>query len=117
MKTNILSTTIFGALLLFVFLPFRAGVCQGQTPPAANAPDSGDYSIVQSGPHFRLWQNSAGQTVTEIAAGMNDYGRKVQMALGLRQETIMTLRWMARRLNMGVAGSVANSLRQAERKR
>ena len=72
MKTNILSsTTILGALLLLVFLPFRAGVCQGQTPAAANAPDSSDYSVVQSGPHSRLWQNSAGQTVTEITTGMN----------------------------------------------
>jgi hypothetical protein len=72
MKTNILSsTTISGALLVLVFLPFRAGVCQGQTPAAANAPDSSDYSVVQNGPHSRLWQNSAGQSVTEIATGMN----------------------------------------------
>jgi hypothetical protein len=66
MKTNILSTTtITGALLLCC-----AGLSQGQTP-AANAPGFSDYSIVQQGPHSRLWRNSAGQTVTEIATGLN----------------------------------------------
>jgi hypothetical protein len=66
MKTNVLSTTtITGVLLLFC-----AGVSEGQTA-AAGAPGFSDYSIVQQGPHSRLWRNSAGQTVTEIATGMN----------------------------------------------
>jgi len=66
MKTNLRSTTtITGALLLFC-----AGLCQGQTT-AANTPGFGDYSIVQQGPHSRLWQNSAGQSVTEIATGLD----------------------------------------------
>jgi hypothetical protein len=35
---------------------------------------------------------------------------------GLRQQAKMTLTWIANRLNMGVAGSLANLLRDAKRK-
>jgi hypothetical protein len=36
---------------------------------------------------------------------------KVEIARRLRQETTMPLRWIAQRLNMGAAGSLANLLR------
>jgi hypothetical protein len=45
-----------------------------------------------------------------------DRCQKVKMARRLRQETTMTLHWIAQRLNIGVAGSLANLLRDAERK-
>jgi len=38
---------------------------------------------------------------------------KVEIARRLRQETTMPLRWIAQRLNMGAAGSLANLLRDA----
>jgi hypothetical protein len=56
-------------------------------------------------------------------------GRKLQMARRLRQDTTMTLNWIATRLKMGAftvagaamvdkaAGSLANLLRGTERKR
>jgi hypothetical protein len=37
--------------------------------------------------------------------------KKVKLALRLRQETTMTLKWIAHRLKMGAAGSLANKLR------
>jgi REP element-mobilizing transposase RayT len=42
--------------------------------------------------------------------------QKLRMARRLRQETTMTLHWIAGQLNMGTAGSLANLLRQADRK-
>jgi putative transposase len=42
--------------------------------------------------------------------------RKVALARRLRQETTMTLCWIAQRLNMGAAGSLANLLRDAKRR-
>ena len=42
--------------------------------------------------------------------------QKVKLARRLRQETTMTLRWIAQRVNMGAAGSVANLLRDASTK-
>jgi hypothetical protein len=36
------------------------------------------------------------------------------MARGFRQETTMSLRWIARRLNMETAGALANLLRRDE---
>jgi hypothetical protein len=47
-------------------------VCNAQTVQPVQAPpvSGGDYSITQVGPHSRVWQNSAGQSVTEIATGM-----------------------------------------------
>ena len=41
---------------------------------------------------------------------------KVVLARRLRQETTMTLNWIAQRLKMGAAGSLANLLRDAERR-
>jgi putative transposase len=41
---------------------------------------------------------------------------KLGIAMRLRQETTMTLHWIAGRLNMGATGSLANLLRNAKRK-
>jgi hypothetical protein len=41
----------------------------------------------------------------------------VALAGRLRQEMTMTLSWIAKRLNMGAAGFLANLLREARRKR
>jgi hypothetical protein len=43
---------------------------QVQTVPAAVSGE-GDYVVTQVGPHSQVWQNSVGQSVTEIATGMN----------------------------------------------
>jgi hypothetical protein len=53
-------------------------------------------------------------TAADLARRRKGDGQKVKLALRLRQETTMTLRWTAQRLNMGVAGSLANLLRRAE---
>jgi|SRR5581483_5647409 len=42
--------------------------------------------------------------------------QKLGIARRLRQETTMTLTWIAQRLNMGAAGSLANLLRTSKRK-
>ena len=47
------------------------------------------------------------------AAAQGD-AHKVEIARRLRQETTMPLRWIAQRLNMGAAGSLANLLRPAK---
>ena len=39
---------------------------------------------------------------------------KVRLARRLRQETTMTLSWIAKRLHMGAAGSLANRLRNTK---
>jgi hypothetical protein len=78
MKMIILSTTtIAGAILLGC-----GGLCQAQTPPATNEPDSSGYSIVRRGPNSRIWQrallctNAVGdvttnlQSYTELATGV-----------------------------------------------
>ena len=41
--------------------------------------------------------------------------QKLKIALRLRRETTMTLTWIAGRLNMGAAGSLANLLRDARK--
>jgi hypothetical protein len=51
------------------------GVCHSQPTalqPVQQFPSAGgDYAVTQVGPHSRVWQNSSGQSVTEIATGMN----------------------------------------------
>jgi hypothetical protein len=47
-------------------------------------------------------------------AGLKD---EVARAGRLRQEMTMTLYWIAKRLNMGAVGFLANLLREARRKR
>jgi putative transposase len=42
---------------------------------------------------------------------------KAKIAVRLREETTMTLNWIAKRLRMGTAGSLANLLRKPQRKR
>jgi hypothetical protein len=56
-------------------------------------------------------------TASELAQRRKGDGQRLQMARRLRQETTMTLNWIAKRLNMGAAGSLANLLRDTERKR
>jgi putative transposase len=55
-------------------------------------------------------------TAAELAQRRKGDGQKLQMARRLRQETTMTLSWIAKRLNMGAAGSLANLLRNAKSK-
>jgi hypothetical protein len=56
-------------------------------------------------------------TGADLARRRKDDGQKVMIALRMHQETTMTLRWIAKRLSMRVAGSLANLLRDAEGKR
>ena len=55
-------------------------------------------------------------TALDLAQRRKGDAQKLRIARRLRQETTMTLNWMAKRLNMGAAGSLANRLRDAERK-
>ena len=64
------TTTLLARTILFLLLPTLSSPGQPQLS-ANSAPVEGDYAIVQAGPHSRIWQNSSGQSVTEIATGMN----------------------------------------------
>ena len=57
-----------------------------------------------------------GWTAADVAQRRKGDGQKLQMARRLRQETTMSLTWIASRLSMGTAGSLANLLRH-DRKR
>lgn len=54
-------------------------------------------------------------TAADLARRRKGDLKKVRLARRLRQETTMTLTWIARRLNMGTAGSLANLLRNARK--
>jgi hypothetical protein len=54
---------------------------------------------------FCCWPRAAGRVKDKVA-----------LARPLRQETTMTLNWIAERLNLAAAGSLANLLRDSERK-
>jgi REP element-mobilizing transposase RayT len=55
-------------------------------------------------------------TAQDLAQRRKGDAQKLKIARRLRQETTMTLNWIAKRLNMGAAGSLANLLRDAGRK-
>ena len=55
-------------------------------------------------------------TAAEMAQRRKGDGQKLEIARRLRQETTMTWNWIGKRLNMGVAGSVANLLRKTKTK-
>lgn len=55
-------------------------------------------------------------TAAELEQRRKGDTQKLTMARRLRQETTMTLTWIAQRLNMGATGSLANLLRHASRK-
>ena len=55
-------------------------------------------------------------TAADLAQRRKGDPQKLKMAQRLRKETTMTLTWMAKRLNMGTAGSLANLLRNAKTK-
>jgi hypothetical protein len=50
-------------------------ILEGNAQPAPGTQTAtnlvGDYTISQVGPHSRIWQNTLGQSVTEIATGLN----------------------------------------------
>jgi hypothetical protein len=52
----------------------------------------------------------------DLAQRRKGDAQKLRIARRLRQETTMTLNWIAKRLNMGAAGALANLLRDAGRK-
>jgi len=56
-------------------------------------------------------------TTLDLAQRRKGDAQKLRIARRLRQETTMTLNWIAKRLNMGAAGSLGNLLRNAGRKR
>ena len=53
-----------------------------------------------------------GWTVRDLAQRRKGDAVKVRLARRLRQETTMTLSWIAKQLRMGTAGSLANLLRK-----
>ena len=55
-------------------------------------------------------------TAAELAQRRKGDLQKLAIARRLRRETTMTLNWIANRLNMGTAGSLANLLRNAKAK-
>jgi hypothetical protein len=77
MKTIVSSknNTIRWSLFLFMALLFIRGIYPAQSSPAVAGQAAGieesDYAITQVNPHSRVWRNSLGQSVAEIATGMN----------------------------------------------
>jgi hypothetical protein len=57
--------------LALLILFFCNGVCPAQTISGVAQSAGDDYTISQVNPNSRVWANSAGQSVTEIATGMN----------------------------------------------
>ena len=55
-------------------------------------------------------------TARDLAQRLKGDSQKLKIAQRLRKETTMTLTWIASRLNMGTAGSLANLLRNAKGK-
>jgi hypothetical protein len=53
-----------------------------------------------------------GWAAADLAQRRKGDAGKVRMARRLRSETTMTLNWIAKELNMGTAGSLANLLRK-----
>src|ERR1700722_436858 len=53
-----------------------------------------------------------GWTDKDLAQRRKGDAKKLRIALRLRHETTMTLNWIAKRLNMGAAGSLGNLLRK-----
>jgi hypothetical protein len=70
MNSRMLLTTTSRATL-FVIALFARGLCLGQSTSATTQPVAGDYAPIQINPHSRVWQNAQGQSITEIATGMN----------------------------------------------
>ncbi|MDB6018036.1 MAG: hypothetical protein JWR19_2525 [Pedosphaera sp.] len=56
-----------------------------------------------------------GLTEAELKRRRKGDAKKLQVARLLRRETTMSLNWIAQRLKMGAAGSLANRLRREER--
>jgi hypothetical protein len=54
-------------------------------------------------------------TEAELKRRRKGDAKKLQVARLLRRETTMRLNWIAKRLKMGAAGSLANLLRREER--
>jgi hypothetical protein len=69
------NNTFADAFHFLTILLFCTSLCQAQYSPATGVQVAGngesDYAITQVGPHSRVWRNSAGQSVTEIATGLN----------------------------------------------
>ena len=57
-----------------------------------------------------------GWSAAHLALRPKGDARKLEIARRLRRETTMTLRWIAERMNMGTAGSLANLLRNGAKK-
>jgi hypothetical protein len=57
-----------------------------------------------------------GWTERDLAQRPKGDGQKLKLARRMRAETTMTLHWIANRLNMGAAGSLANLLRNGARR-
>lgn len=55
-------------------------------------------------------------SAADLAQRRKGDAQKLRIARRLRRETTMTLGWIAGRLNMGAAGSLANMLRRAKKK-
>jgi len=72
MKTKALPTTVKArSILYFTGLLFTTGLCRAQLASIVAQHVTADYVLTQVNPHSRIWQNSTGQSVTEIATGMN----------------------------------------------
>ena len=72
MKTQTTFSSNLGCFFGWLSLAFFCGTSEAQQ---AIAPPGGsiwtDYAITRVGPHSRVWGNSAGQTISVIATGLN----------------------------------------------
>ena len=65
----------------------------------------------------RVELQKLGWTEADLAARRRGDGAKLKLAVKLRAETTMTLKWIAARLQMGIGGSLSNLLSAQRRGR
>ncbi len=86
-----------------------------QTGPNHAGAERRDGEAAWAGQRLGAELKRSGWTAAELTDRRDGDPQKVELARRLRAETTMTLAWIAEKLNMGAAGSLANLLRQSPR--
>jgi putative transposase len=87
---------------------------RGQTGPNHGGEERRESEAAWAEQMVRSELKSLRWTTAELAQRRKGDWQKLALARRLRRETTMTLNWIAERLNMGAAGSLANLLRNTK---
>jgi len=85
----------------------------GQTGPNHTGAEPRESEAAWAGQWLAAELKRLGWTDAELLDRRKGDPQKVELARRLRAQTTMTLAWIAEKLNMGAAGSLANLLRQS----